>query len=86
MVEQYGAQPPIELLRQLIDNGGFYDRPNLFWKQIEKYIVICAAAPPSGGRAILTPRFMRHFHIVNLPDASEDSMYRIFDQIIGQFL
>jgi dynein heavy chain, axonemal len=26
MVEEHGAQPPIELLRQLIEKGGFYDR------------------------------------------------------------
>ena len=59
--EFYGAQPPIELLRQLIDMNGFYDRTNFGWREIERYTIICAAAPPSGGRQPLTPRFMRHF-------------------------
>jgi dynein heavy chain len=62
-VEKYGAQPPIELLRQLLSDNGFYDRPKFFWKNIEKFCLICAAAPPSGGRAPLTPRFIRHFHM-----------------------
>ena len=48
--QEYGAQPPIELLRQLIAEGGFYDRPNFFWKTIEKFNVVAAAAPPGGGR------------------------------------
>jgi len=30
--------------------NGFYDRTNFGWKEIEKYTLICAAAPPSGGR------------------------------------
>ena len=30
--------------------GGFYDRPNFFWKSIEKFTVVAAAAPPGGGR------------------------------------
>mmetsp|Transcript_7540 Transcript_7540/g.6879 ORF Transcript_7540/g.6879 Transcript_7540/m.6879 type:complete len:251 (-) Transcript_7540:75-827(-) len=85
-VERFGAQPPIELLRQIIDHGGFYDRPLFYWKKIEKFNLICAAAPPGGGRSALTPRFMRHFHVICLPDPSEFSMKRIFENIIEKFL
>lgn len=85
-VEKYGAQPPIELLRQLIEMRGFYDRPHFYWKNIEKFIILCAAAPPGGGRSPLTPRFMRHFHVLNVPDPSEDIMRVIFENIIREFL
>jgi len=47
---------------------------------------VCAAAPPAGGRAHLTPRFMRHFHILNVPEATEESLTRIFESILGSFL
>jgi dynein heavy chain len=86
MTEQYGAQPPIELLRQLIDQGGFYDRPDFYWKDIERFIILCAAAPPGGGRSPLTPRFMRHFHVLCVPDPSEDALRTIFESIIREFL
>jgi dynein heavy chain len=85
-VETYGAQPPIELLRQLVDKGGFYDRDKLFWKNIEKCVMICAAAPPSGGRSPLTPRFMRHFHVFCVQNPTDDSLKVIFEGIINGFL
>ena len=33
-LDTYGSQPPIELLRQYQDFGGFYDRDVLFWREI----------------------------------------------------
>ena len=48
--EKYGAQPPIELLRQFQDFMGFYDRRLLFWKDIEDMTLLAACAPPGGGR------------------------------------
>jgi dynein heavy chain len=85
MVEPNGAQPPIELLRQLIDSGFIYDRPKYFKKIIENYRFLCAAAPPAG-RAQLTPRFMRHFHIVNIPNANEEILTHIFKTMISEFM
>jgi dynein heavy chain len=34
-LDQYGSQPPVELLRQTIDSGGFYDTEKLIFKQIK---------------------------------------------------
>ena len=85
-IEQYGAQPPIELLRQLLDKGGFYDRQALFWKEIEKFTIVAAAAPPGGGRSPLCPRFMRQFHIFNVPEPADETLTCIFESILGGFL
>ena len=85
-VEEYGAQPPIELLRQFQDFRGFYDREKLFWKDIENTVIICAAAPPGGGRSDITRRFTRHSHVLCLPPASDLVLETIFGSILTGFL
>lgn len=77
-LETYGAQPPIELLRQFLDYGGLYDREKLFWKQIWDVILMAACAPPGGGRNPLTPRFVRHFGILQIASPNEFSLKAIF--------
>lgn len=58
----------------------------MFWKEIEKFTIVSAAAPPAGGRSALCPRFMRQFHIFNVPDPSEETLTLIFESILGGFL
>lgn len=84
--EVYGAQPPIELLRQLLDAGGLYDRDKLYWKEIENVILCTVCAPPGGGRNSLTPRFTRHFSMMFIPTTSERAMRTIFTSILDGFL
>lgn len=85
-LETYGAQPPVELLRQFLDFKGFYDRSKLFWKDITDMLLFAASAPPGGGRSELTPRFVRHFNVLCVPPASEHSMSLIFESIFGGFM
>ncbi len=82
-VETYGAQPPVELMRQYADHKGFYDRSKLFWKEVVDTVIVGAAAPPGGGRAKVTPRFTRHFHMLCLPPASDEVLKTIFTAIFA---
>ena len=84
--EEYGAQPPVELLRQFQDFRGLYDREKWFWKDIVDVTLVSACAPPGGGRMPLTPRFVRHFTMLSLPPASDDVLKAMFQAIVGGFL
>lgn len=84
--EKYGAQPPIELLRQLVDKGGFYDRKKFNFIYIESTNLCVCAAPPGGGRTSLTPRFTRHFHMLAFASQSAEALKIIFSKILTGFL
>eukprot|EP00762_Andalucia_godoyi_P002130 ANDGO_02526.mRNA.1 Dynein-1-beta heavy chain len=84
--EEYGAQPPIELLRQFLDHGGWYDRAKFEFRNIVDTTIVGAMGPPGGGRNPVTNRFLRHFNFVSFPEMEDDSMRRIFSTILSTFL
>ena len=86
-LEEYGAQPPNELLRQVIDDKGYYDVEKVgLFKFVADTSFVSACAPPGGGRSDVSQRLMRHFHTVWLSNLSGKSMKTIFSAILSGFL
>lgn len=81
-LDTYGAQPPNEFLRQVIDQGGFYDLKKYQFKKVIECCMVSACAPPGGGKNPVTPRLFRHFHMIWIPDLNRHSMELIFKSIL----
>ncbi|KAM6217436.1 dynein axonemal heavy chain 14 [Rhynchocyon petersi] len=73
----YGAQPALELVRQLLDMGGFYDTKRITWKNIQDFSLVTACVPPFGGKDI-SPRLLKHFSILVLPHPPQSALSTIF--------
>ena len=86
-LEEYGAQPPIELIRQWMDHSGWYDRKAIgSFRTLVDIGFVCAMGPPGGGRNPVTARLMRHFNYLSFIEMGDSSMGRIFGTILDSWL
>ncbi|KAL5008122.1 hypothetical protein ScPMuIL_013703 [Solemya velum] len=84
-LEEYGAQPPLELLRQFLELNGFYDTGKLVWKDIMDVTLVSACGPVGGGRNPVSPRLLKHFCMFALPQPSTRSLQHIYQVQLGHF-
>ncbi|GLV39945.1 Dynein heavy chain at 36C [Carabus blaptoides fortunei] len=86
-LEVYGAQPPIELIRQWMDFKGWYDRKNVGeFRNIIDVNFVAAMGPPGGGRNPVTARCLRHFHFITFTEMEDSSKITIFGSILQSWI
>uniref|UniRef100_A0A4W2CTF6 Dynein axonemal heavy chain 14 n=1 Tax=Bos indicus x Bos taurus TaxID=30522 RepID=A0A4W2CTF6_BOBOX len=82
--DMYGAQPPLELIRQLLDMGGIYDTEKITWKNIQDLSLVAACVFPVSRRYI-SPRLLKHFSILVLPHLPQTAIKTIFQVHLGTY-
>ncbi|CAH1159888.1 unnamed protein product [Phaedon cochleariae] len=80
--EQYGAQPPLELLRQFFDHKNWYDLKTTEAIYLHDVLFLGAMGIVGGSRQEIYPRFLRHFSIFSINEFSTDSMAKIYSNIL----
>ncbi|XP_056255668.1 dynein axonemal heavy chain 3 [Seriola aureovittata] len=79
--EIYGAQPPIELLRQWIDHRHWYDKKDTSVLNIVDMLFLSAMGPPGGGKNDITGRFTRHLNVISIDCFDDETLTKIFSSI-----
>jgi dynein heavy chain len=84
--DEWGTQGAIELLRQLVEYRGFYDRTTTHWRAVEDTTLLCAAAPTNGGRHAMSLRFTRHLSTLCLPAPTHRTLSHVMSAVLQGFL
>lgn len=80
--EQYGAQPPIELLRQFVDHGHWYDLHDKSKIYLEDILLLSAIGPTGGSRQDVCARFLRHFGLLTINSFDDENITKIFSTLL----
>lgn len=83
IVDEYGTQQPIALLKHLFENGGMYDRgKDLNWKKFKDIGFFAGMGCAGGGRNEVDPRFISMFSVYNLLFPQDGTLTHIYSSIL----
>ena len=84
--EVYGAQPPLELLRQFMDYGGWFNTASVEFMNIVNTIIVAAMGQPGGGLYDVPARLTHHFFVLHMPRYELTTMSAILTGLFTQQL
>ena len=76
--DKYGTQRVVMFLRQLTEQGGFWNK-DCKWVRLKRIQFVGACNPPTdAGRVPLTGRFLRHSALLLVDYPAKESLYQIY--------
>lgn len=80
--EVYGAQPAIEILRQYFDHKHWYNLKTTEKILILDVLLVAAIGPVGGSKQLIYARLLRHYSMVAINEFSDETMTRIFTNVL----
>lgn len=84
--ERWGTQGPIEILCQLLGQGGWYSRRTAEFQQLVDVQIVSAMGLPDSGRNHISARFAWRQNLVMATPYSNDGLTRIYETVMKQFI
>lgn len=86
LVEEFGTQTPIALLRQYLDYGQWFDRSDLSVKKELRDTQLVTAMNHKSGSFVINPRLQRHMAVLASEMPSNADLQRIYGTILTSHL
>ena len=86
MVETYGTQTPIELIRQHMDYGSWYDRVDLGLKKYIQDVQFISCMNNKSGSFFVNPRLQRHFSAFSCALPGDEDLVLVYGTILDNHL
>ena len=84
--EKFGAQPPLEILRQFLQYEFWYDLKKQTPKFVRDTQLVAAMGHPGGGRTTISARTLHCFSVINATFPAESQVRKIFGTLINTHL
>lgn len=84
--EVCGAQPPLELIRQWVDYGFWYDKTKQCTKYVKNMQFICAMTLFDNVMHSISNRIMSCFSVINVTTPEDSYINKIYQTILSQHL